>query len=86
MSHFQVIFPIEFLKEICLINSFLHNLATTGVGGYVTRVDDIVLKTVCQYFVKGKVLGSNSSLKEAANSADFYSLVSPQLQGYLSQC
>lgn len=44
MSHFQVIFPIEFLTEICLINSFLHNLVMTGVGGYVARVYDIVLK------------------------------------------
>lgn len=41
-SHFQVIFPIEFLTEICLINSFLHNLVMTGIillGYYV------VLKT-----------------------------------------
>lgn len=55
MSHFQVIFPIEFLTEICLINSFLHNLVMTGVGEYITRVYDTVLKTVLQYFVKGKV-------------------------------
>lgn len=55
MSHFQVIFPIEFLTVICLINSFLHNLVMTGVGGYVTRAYDILLKTVCHYFVKGKV-------------------------------
>lgn len=55
MSHFQVIFPIEFLTEISLINSFLPNLVMTSVGGYVARVYDIVFKTVCQYFVKGKV-------------------------------
>lgn len=30
-SHFQVIFPIEFLTEICLINSFLNKFVTSGV-------------------------------------------------------
>lgn len=38
MSHFQVIFPIEFLTEICLINSSLHNLVMTGIGVHVTRM------------------------------------------------
>lgn len=42
-SHFQVIFPIEFLTEFSLINSFLHHFVITGV---ISLVYSIVLKTV----------------------------------------
>lgn len=39
---FKLFFPIEFLTEICLINSFLHNFIMTGV---ILLGFDIVLKT-----------------------------------------